>query len=82
MALSTPQRPFPEPDGPLTVFVPVEVAGVRYAFTHGEAVLLGIKELSEVAEREGVRLTGKPRFKMVSIAGSGDVFLLGEQEAA
>lgn len=80
MAISKKQRAFPEPDGPLTVFVPLEVGGVRFAFTHGEAILLGIKELAEVAEREHVQLTGKPKFKMVTVPATGDRFLAGEQD--
>ena len=80
MAISKKQRSFPEPDGPLTVFVPIRVDGVRYAFTHGEAILLGIKELSEVAERENVRLVGKPSFRMVTVPATNDRFLAGEQE--
>ena len=80
MALSIKQQPFPEPDGPITVFVPVEVDGVRYAMTHGEAILLGMAELEQMAEREGVTLAGKPTFKIVQVAGSGDRFLMGEQE--
>lgn len=80
MALSIKQEKFPEPDGPLTVFVPVQVDGVRYALSHGEAILLGIKELSEVAEKEGVTLTGKPVFRSVTLPVTGDRFLLGEQD--
>lgn len=79
MAMSIKQPPFPEPDGPVTVFVPMEVGGIRYAITHGEAILLGVQELAEVAEREGVTLKGKPSFKVVTIAGTGDTFLMGEQ---
>lgn len=79
MAISKKQRSFPE-DSPVTVFVPVEVDGTRFAFTQDEAIRMGMRELVAVAERENVRLIGKPNFRIVTIPATGDRFWYGEQE--
>ena len=80
MALSIKQQKFPEPDGPITVFVAVQVNGVRYNRPLADLIEDGTEQLLTVAEREGVTLTGKPRFRRVEIGATGDVFLMGEQD--
>ena len=79
MAISGPQAAFPEVYAPLRVFVPIEVGGVRYDRPHADRVAEGIELLGLAALREGVVLIERPAFKVVHIAGSGDVFLVGEQ---
>lgn len=80
MALNIKQPKFPEPDGPLTVFVPLRVGGVKYERPHAEVLTDGMTMLADVANAEGVTLTGKPRFRRVEIAATGDLFLMGEQD--
>lgn len=80
MALSIKQDPFPEPDGPLTVFVAIQVGGVKYQRPLADLLAEGAEQLQAVAAQERVTLMGKPRFRRVEIGTTGDVFLMGEQD--